>query len=144
MEILCRVTETGLVPMYDSDLEEKKRLRVGETVQCKIRKLRNYRFHKKFFALIRLTLDNLPEQLADRLGIYDEEDMLAVLKLELGLFTTAWYQHTQVVKLSSISFEHMDETEFQVFFNRCLNIIETRYLRGVTREDLLEEINRFK
>ena len=144
MEILCRVTPTGLVPMYDSDLEEKKRLRVGETVLCNIKKTRNYEFHKKFFALVRLTLDNLPEQLAERLGICDEEDMLAALKLELGLFTTAWYQHTQVVKLSSISFAHMDETEFQVFYNRCLNIIETRFLRGVAREDLLEEINRFK
>jgi hypothetical protein len=144
MEILCRVTDTGLVPMYDSDLEEKKRLRVGETVLCNVKKARNYDFHKKFFALVRLTLDNMPEQLAERLGIYDEEDMLAALKLELGLFTTAWYQHTQVVRLSSISFSNMDETEFQVFYNRCLNIIETRYLRGVTREDLLEEINRFK
>ena len=130
--------------MYDSDLEEKKRLRVGETVVCTIKKARNYEFHKKFFALVRLTLDNLPEKTAERLGICDEEDMLNCLKLDLGMFTTAWYDHTQVVKLSSISFANMDETEFQRFYNRCIELILRSYLRGVSREDLLEEINRFR
>ena len=61
MDIYCRVTEQGLVPMYDSDLEEKRRLKIGDTVLCKISRPRNYEFHKKFFALVRLTYENLPE-----------------------------------------------------------------------------------
>lgn len=48
MKIYCRVTDLGLVPMYDSDYEEKKRLKVGDTVLCDIKKPRNYEFHKKF------------------------------------------------------------------------------------------------
>ena len=76
MEIYCKVTEAGLVPMYGSDLDEKKRLKKGEEVLCVIRKPRNYKFHKKFFALLRLTLDNLPERMERGLGITCEEDLL--------------------------------------------------------------------
>ena len=32
MKVYCRVTEYGLVPMYDSDYEEKKKLKPGDTV----------------------------------------------------------------------------------------------------------------
>ena len=38
MKIYCQVTAQGLVPMYDSDYDEKQRLKVGETVLCEITK----------------------------------------------------------------------------------------------------------
>ena len=46
--------------MYDSDLDEKHRLRIGDNVLCTIKRPRNYEFHKKYFALLRLTVANLP------------------------------------------------------------------------------------
>ena len=50
MDIYCRVTDIGLIPMYDSDLDEKHRLRIGDNVLCTIKRPRNYDFHKKYFA----------------------------------------------------------------------------------------------
>lgn len=47
MDIYCRVTDIGLIPMYDSDLDEKHRLRIGDNVLCTIKRPRNYEFHKK-------------------------------------------------------------------------------------------------
>ena len=52
------------MPLYDSDLDLKRRLKVGSTVRCRVTNPRNYRFHKKFFALVRLTFDNLPDVFA--------------------------------------------------------------------------------
>lgn len=144
MEILCRVTAQGLVPMYDSDLEEKKKLREGDTVMCSIRKPRNYEFHKKFFALVRLTFDNLPERLVCMLNVRNEQDMLTCFKLDLGLFTTTWHGRREVVKLESISFASMDETEFQKFYDRCIDLVLSTYLRGTDRQSLIEEVERFK
>lgn len=144
MEILCRVTAQGLVPMYDSDLDEKKKLREGDTVMCSIRKPRNYEFHKKFFALVRLTFDNLPERLVCMLNVRNEQDMLTCFKLDLGLFTTAWHGSREVVKLESISFASMDETEFQKFYDRCIDLVLSTYLRGTDRQSLIEEVERFK
>ena len=144
MDILCRVTANGLVPMYDSDFDEKKRLREGETVMCTIRKPRNYEFHKKFFALVRIAFSNLPERLVRMLNVQSEEDMLDAYKLELGLYTLVWHGRRPVVKLGSISFAAMDETEFQKFYNRCVDITLTTFLRGTSRQDLLEEVENFK
>lgn len=69
MDIFCKVTPCGLVPLHDSDLDLKKRLRVGSVVRCKVSNPRNYEHHKKFFALVRLTFDNLPLPLVEN-GIY--------------------------------------------------------------------------
>ena len=144
MEILCRVTAQGLVPMYDSDYDERKKLHEGETVMCSIRKPRNYEFHKKFFALVRLTFENLPERLVRMLSVRNEEDMLTVFKLDLGLFSTSWHCGRNVVKLDSISFAKMDETEFQKFYDRCIDLVLSSYLRGTDKQSLIEEVERFK
>ena len=142
--IYCRVTEQGLVPMYDSDYDEKQRLKLGSNVLCTIKKPRNYEFHKKFFALLRLTFENLPEWLQEDLNIWSEEDLLVCLKLDLGLASVVKYCDCEVVKTGSISFASMDDYEFQRFFHRALDIILHKYLRGNTSQEVLEEISKFK
>lgn len=144
MEIYCRVTEIGLMPMYDSDYEEKQRLKVGETVLCTIKRPRNYDFHKKFFALLRLTVDNLPHLIQQQMQIFTEEDMLDCLKIDLGLYTTVWHGGKEIVKPGSISFAKMDNSEFETFFNRSVDTILRTYLRGTDRQSLIEEINNFR
>lgn len=142
-EIYCKVTVNGLVPMYDSDLEEKKRLKIGATVLCSIKKPRNYQFHKKFMALIRLTFDNLPEHLHDYLSIYSEEDMLRSIKLDLGLSSIKTIAGRDHVIEGSISFAKMDELEFERFYKRSIDIILNVYLRGCDYDSLRDEILRF-
>ena len=137
------MTDAGLVPMYGSDLDEKKRLKKGEEVLCVIRKPRNYKFHKKFFALLRLTLDNLPERMERGLGITCEEDLLDCLKLDLGLAKTVDIGGRRYIRTGSISFGSMDETEFEKFYGRCTDIILNKYLRGTERTALAEEIWRY-
>lgn len=144
MKIYCRVTECGLVPMYDSDYDEKCRLKIGEDVLCTITKPRNYEFHKKFWALVRLTFDNLPERIHRMLDIYSIDDMAVCLKLELGYANTVWHGGRQVVIPKSISFEAMDETEFERFYQRSIDVILAKYLRGSTRQEIIDEVERFK
>lgn len=144
MEIYCKVTPLGLVPLYDSDHDEKKRLRNGDVVKCKITRPRNYKFHKKFFALVRLTLDNLPESTAEALGIRNEDDMLNRIKCDLGLYDVFQIGKQPVISLHSISFAAMDNTEFERFYNRTVDLVLSKYLRGNTREELIEEITHFQ
>lgn len=144
MRIYCQVTENGLVPMYDSDYDEKKRLKVGSKVLCEIKRPRNYEFHKKFFALIRLTFDNLPYRLQDELNIYSEDDLLQSLKIDLGLSAVVNISGREVYREGSISFAAMDETEFDGFYHRCVDIILRRYLYGTDKKALLEEVDRFR
>ena len=144
MDIYCRVTDIGMVPMYDSDYDEKQRLKVGDTVLCSIKRPRNYEFHKKFFALLRLTVTNLPHLIQQQMQIFTEEDMLDCLKVDLGLYTTVLHGGKQIIKTGSISFAKMDESEFERFFQRSVDVILRIYLRGTDRQALIEEIDNFK
>lgn len=138
------VTDGGLIPMYDSDLEERKKLKRGDRVLCRITKPRNYEFHKKFFALVRLTYENLPEHLHSMLRIRSEEDMLTSIKLELGYADKLWYSGKQIAVPKSISFAAMDQAEFERFFARAVDLVLTLYLRGTDRKELLDEVDRFR
>ncbi len=144
MDIYCRVTDIGLIPMYDSDLDEKHRLRIGDNVLCTIKRPRNYEFHKKYFALLRLTVANLPHLIQQQMQIFTEEDLLDCLKIDLGLFTTRWHGGRQIVKTGSISFAKMDNTEFEKFFARSVDAILRIYLRGTDRQALIEEVENYK
>lgn len=144
MDIYCRVTDIGLIPMYDSDLDEKHRLRIGDNVLCTIKRPRNYEFHKKYFALLRLTVANLPHLIQQQMQIFTEEDLLDCLKIDLGLFTTRWHGGRQIVKTGSISFAKMDNTEFEKFFSRSVDTILRIYLRGTDRQALIEEVENYK
>ena len=144
MDIYCRVTDIGLIPMYDSDLDEKHRLRIGDNVLCTIKRPRNYEFHKKYFALLRLTVANRPHLIQQQMQIFTEEDLLDCLKIDLGLFTTRWHGGRQIVKTGSISFAKMDNTEFEKFFSRSVDAILRIYLRGTDRQALIEEVENYK
>lgn len=144
MDIYCRVTDIGLIPMYDNDLDEKHRLRIGDNVLCTIKRPRNYEFHKKYFALLRLTVANLPHLIQQQMQIFTEEDLLDCLKIDLGLFTTRWHGGRQIVKTGSISFAKMDNTEFEKFFSRSVDAILRIYLRGTDRQALIEEVENYK
>ena len=144
MKIYCQVTAQGLVPMYDSDYDEKQRLKIGEKVLCEVTKPRNYEFHKKFFALVRLAYQNLPERLQSMLNISSEDDMLTCLKLDVGLASIIYQGGRQLIKVGSISFSSMDDTEFETFYQKCVDVILTKYLRGTSRQELIDEIERFK
>ena len=145
MDIFCKVTAHGLVPLYDSDYELKKRLRVGSVVKCKVSNPRNYEHHKKFFALVRLTFDNLPSNLAEYFKVHNEEDMLRRFKRDLGYFKTSLNERGEKeIEYQSISFSAMEQHEFERFYNQCIDLVLYKYLRGIDKEDLITEIENFK
>lgn len=145
MDIFCKVTPYGLVPLYDSDYDLKKRLRVGSIVKCKVSNPRNYEHHKKFFALVRLTFDNLPSNLAEYFKVHNEEDMLRRFKRDLGYFKTSLNERGEKeIEYKSISFSAMEQHEFERFYNQCIDLVLYKYIKGIDKEDLITEIEHFK
>lgn len=143
MDIFCKVTAMGFVPLDDVDFEAKKRLKIGSNVKCSITQPRNIGFHKKFFALLTLTFDNLPETVQQQTNIYSIEAMLTAIKIDLGYFDIVNVNGNNVVKLRSISFSQMDETQFEKFYDLSVTTILNNYLVGTNRNDLLQEVKEF-
>ena len=144
MDIYCKVMSQGLVPLYDSDLENKKRLKEGVVVKCKITNPRNLRHHKKYFALVKLVLNNLPERLTEQLNIRNEKDMHRRFKRDLGYFKSYVNEYGErEIEYDSISFSAMDQFEFEKFYYQAVDLAAYKYLPGTDRQDVIEEVERF-
>ena len=143
MKILCVVTDTGLAPKYDSDREEFKKLKRNSEVVVEIKKGRNIEFHKKYFALLKLTFENFPEWLEDTLNVHSVEDLRTRIKIDLGLYDISHYGNQSIIIPKSIAFDKMDETEFEKFYRMSVNHIIKNYLKGVSNEQIEEEIWKF-
>ena len=143
MEFYCRVTATGLVPLDEFDAEQKSKLRLDSDVKVKVSYPRNLEFHRKLMALCRITADNLPHAIAEERHIYNTETMLAAIKIDLGMFDVVDVAGRSIVRLHSISFAKMDESEFERFYDRAVTDILENYLIGADREELKEEVKQF-
>lgn len=106
-----------IVPLYDSDYEVFKKVRRDTDLLIDIKQPRNYKFHKKFFALVNMvfenqdrytSIDRLREDLTIEAGFYEEHvDFVGEVK------TTA----------KSISFASMDEIEFSVLYGKFIDTV---------------------
>jgi len=143
MDFFCRVTPTGLVPLDDADWQLKKQLRLGSDVRVQVTMPRNIKFHRKFFALLNITLDNLPETIQNAQCIFSVEALLAALKIDMGYYDIFKVNGHHVAKLRSISFAKMDETQFEHFYDLAVTDILNNYLKGTDRNYLLQEVEQF-
>ena len=117
-------------------MDEKKKLKIGIDVEAEIKKARNIKFHKKFFGLLRLVLDNMPDWQKKYYEIYNEESFLLQIKEDLKLFKECRGGRKEYI---SISFEAMDEYTFSRFYNIVTNLMVAKYIH-TSDNDIEEEI----
>ena len=117
MEIFLQNTKSGLVPLYDSDLSEKKKLKLGTVYKAKIIETRDYIFLKRFMALIRIGKENSKnvEMPFDAYRKYAtiKAGYADIYHTPKGLFVDA----------KSIAFDKMSESEFREVYSNVLNFI---------------------
>ena len=131
--------ETAIAsPISEDDFSKFGKMEVGDTFKCEIWKERNYLFHRKYFALMNLTLSNLPEDFAVRTTVqkpngetYEHiEHIDSVNKLRWHVSMQSGQYDTKVTmggkliyQVKSISFKSMDDTEFQEIYEAAKNAI---------------------
>lgn len=128
MKIACIVTENGFSPLYPSDLDEKQKLKKGSVIMVEYTRPRNIDFHKKFFALMKLTLDNMPEHLQKKYALYSQEQLINYLKKEFGLYRIVNVEGKDMIEYHSLSFSAMDQDTFERFYHCCVLLIQHRFL----------------
>lgn len=116
-------TPHGLVPMYDADYDERKKLRLGQTYVADIRVPRNYQFHKLAFALINAAYACLPE--AAQNGFRSVDGFRQYITVAAGyydvFFNPRLCDWVEIPK--SWSFSSMDDAEFREFYDRLKDAI---------------------
>ena len=121
---------------YESDYDSAKKIKIGEVYEYEFKKVRNYKFHRKFFALINLCYQNqdkfnnfehLRKELIICSGHYD-----LIFDLETG---------AQKKEAQSISFSKMDEVAFNKLYTDVLNVICDKFL--FDKEEVLNEVAQY-
>ena len=118
MKILVIKTNQGLKPCYDSDYEIYSKIQLGEQFEIEYKKKRNLKFHKKYFALLKLCFENQE--------IYRSiEELRLDLIVETGRFTEVTNFFTGEInkKANSMSFANMDELEFISLYEDTKRVI---------------------
>lgn len=136
MKIYVRNTLSGLVPLYGSDYDEKRKLKIGQDYEVQIRLVRNPYFHRKFFALLNIGHQNSPNY--SHLP-FDTFRRVAVMKA--GYFISYDTPKGVIFEAESISFDNMDDDRFGEVYSNVVNWIIKDC--GITAETIEDEIRNF-
>lgn len=109
---------------------------------------RNLAFHKKFFALLKVIFDYMPEEERARLNILTVKELLNRLKIDLGLYTlhivgpgSTLPEGTPVFIPDSISFGKMDDSKFSRFYKGVIAVAIGKYVTAQTEESMMQIVN---
>ena len=157
MDIFLIKTPSGLMPAYDSDRELLKKIKVGRAVRVKLTQVRNYEFHKKYFALLNLAYDywEPPQGKASKLtkiiNINPEknfERFRSDIAILAGYYTATYRLNGDVrLRAKSISFGSMSEDEFEELYTKTIDVIVKHVLKGYSGDELrgiIEQIEEFE
>ena len=119
----------------DSDALEKIKKLSNSVLKCTITKKRNYQFHKKFFALIKLGHDNTRLEMP-----YDVYRKYCIAKA--GFCTVYHTANGKAwVEADSISFDSKTEEEFANIYTLVLQVISNDI--GSTSKEIEENLINF-
>ena len=150
-DIVLMKTANVLVPHDEAAAEFIQKMKVGALMHADFKKVRNYKFHKKYFALVSFAFD----QWEPRGGLTYQGQAVAKNKerfrkdiaILAGFFESTVNLKGEVrLEAKSISFSQMDEIEFEALYSATIDVILSRILTKYTRDDLeavVEQLLRF-
>ena len=120
---------------YNSDYELIKKLKLNTEYQVEIKQPRNYRFLKKFFALINMVYEN--QETYNNI-----DDLRHDLIVSAGYYRkTINMQGVEVKRANSVSFSKMNETQFSELYNSVIDVV-VKWL-GFDKEDIKTNIEQY-
>ena len=135
MKIHLKKTHKGLVPASQNDQELFEKLSSKKTLRANIVVPRNYKFHKKYFALLNMLFENQER--------YSSIDHLRYdLTIEAGKYTIRKDLKGDMVKVpDSISFANMNELEFEDLYSKTLDVI-VKYF-NFNKQDIIDNVEQY-
>ena len=131
----------GLVPMWDSDYENKRKLKFGEVYEVSVKLKRNYQFHKLYFSLIKTAWEYQNEK---RQAFFknDIERFRKSVEIAAGHSDVVWNikLKTEVEVPKSISFEKMDEIEFKDLYEKVKNVLFSVFLTDISEQEFMDNL----
>lgn len=134
MKITATKTPVGLEPNPEH-YEDFDSLTDGEEYIIEIKKQRNILFHRKYFALIDYAYKNQSKY-------FNKADFLVEIKLLSGHYEEHITLKGNIIYTpKSISFDKMDNIEFEKFYSKTIDIIISKFI-DAPEDEIRERIER--
>lgn len=147
MEVLLTKTPQGyMIPLSESEADKCKRFKVGSTVRAEVSAMRNWKFHKKFFAMLDVGFDAFDPPESEHRGLPVQKNRERFRKdciIAAGFYDAVANLNGEVrAEAHSISFASMDDAEFERVYSAVADVLLQKVLRNYTRADLDEIVER--
>jgi hypothetical protein len=150
-EIVLMKAGQALVPYDEAAATFIQKMKLGELAHADYKRVRNYKFHKKYFKLIEFAFDQWEPQegltYQGQVVAKNKERFRKDVAILAGFFETTVNLKGQVrLEAKSISFSQMDEIEFEALYSKTIDVVLQRILTKYTRADIdavIEELLRF-
>lgn len=142
---LCK-HNNHFLPATEEDEQKASKIGAGEIVEVTCTNQRNIKYHRKYWALVKVTLENLPETVEEDLQnkhqfrITSKEDMHFFIKIKNGFVEKKFIGKNGNIGWmpKSIAFDKMSEDEFSEFYDKALTTCAE--LLGVENDEIAKQI----
>lgn len=132
---LWRRSIAGWIPADDEAQEIFLAFKAGDVCRFKPRKMRNEGHHRKFFALIKMVVQNTDGWTIDSLREY--------VAIETGWFVVYTFPSKPGFvfrKAKSISWAKMDQVAFEAFFSKAIDILIRDVVPHISAKELRDAV----
>lgn len=121
---------SALHPSLDADAEIMAKWKTGDIIEATVKRPRNGKFHRKYFALLGVGFNN-----------QDKYETFEDFRMEVQLRAGHYHEHvtlkgTLVPVVDSVSFAKCDEDEFSKLYNGALSVILRWFMQGSTEGEI--------
>jgi hypothetical protein len=140
-------TTQGWIPADEESQEVHKRQKLGATCSADFKQMRNYRFLRKYFALLNLCFDYWDTGEAEWKGhkvLKNFERFREDVQILAGYGEPVWAINGELrMRSKSISFGKMDESEFVKLYDAVITVLLDRVMKakGFSREAIDSTVN---
>lgn len=117
MKIWLVKNNGGLFPANNSDYEQLKKLKIGQEYLAEVKRPRNAKFHRKFFALMNLVYSN--QEVFETL-----DEVRYYITMKCGYYRRVKTPSGEMLLPKSIAFAKMSQSEFDDLYEKTLLKIE--------------------
>lgn len=130
---LFRKTLNGFAPFNDEAEDFAAKCKLGEVVDLKPTRVRNEKYHRLFFVILKLVSDNSEPHISPKAAFH-----FAKIASGTGEVVTDSRGEKHFVP-GSVSFAKMDQAGFEEFVQSAIPPLVGRFMRGSAPEDVIAE-----
>lgn len=132
-DILMHRRGSFLAPLAPMDSDALAKLPSGKALKVKVTRARSVPQHRLYFSMLNLVCENLDSPIQPK-ALHEW------VKLRCGVSADIPLKNGKVdIVPGSISFEEMDQTEFQAFFDKAKELIIEHIIPGLNSDALERE-----